>query len=221
MNYFAHGCRFVHDPYFLAGTAVPDLLNVADRGVRARSKHALLQVDHDDPRIAAVARGIVQHHSDDARFHENRAFAELCWQFTVAIRDHLPPDDGLRPSFLGHILVEILLDAVLIAETPELLEDYYRAMESVDPAVIQSAVNQIAARPTDRLAQFIPLFCAERFLPDYADDGKLMFRLNQVMRRVRLAPLPPEMAELLPAIRRDVAVRRDELLAEVLVGWAF
>ena len=25
MNYFAHGRRHVHDPYFLSGTAVPDM----------------------------------------------------------------------------------------------------------------------------------------------------------------------------------------------------
>ena len=33
MNYFAHGVRFLEDPYFLAGTAVPDWLSVVDRRV--------------------------------------------------------------------------------------------------------------------------------------------------------------------------------------------
>ena len=37
MNYFAHGHRFVDDPYFLAGTAVPDWLSVVDRKVRVRA----------------------------------------------------------------------------------------------------------------------------------------------------------------------------------------
>lgn len=198
----------------MAGTAVPDLLNVADRGVRTRSKHAVQWIEHADPQLAAVARGIVQHHSDDARFHENLAFVELSWQFTVAIRDHLPPDDGLRPSFLGHILVEILLDAVLIAASGNLLEAYYDAMNSIDPARLEAAVNLIAARPTNRLAPLLPMFCRERFLSDYSDDSKLLVRLNQVMRRVRLATLPPEIIDLLPAARRAVAARRAELLCD-------
>src|SRR5437868_4634709 len=146
MNYFAHGRRFVADPYFLAGTAVPDWLNVVDRKVRARSKHAARFVDDAEPRLAAVARGIVQHHFDDGWFHQTRAFAELSLDFTVAIRDLLPPDDGLRPSFLGHILVELLLDAELVAQAPERLAAYYQALESINPTVVAHAVNQIAMR---------------------------------------------------------------------------
>jgi hypothetical protein len=213
MNYFAHGRRFVSDPYFLAGTAVPDWLSVIDRKVRARSKNAARFVDHPDTVVSAVARGVVQHHHDDGWFHGTRAFAELSLAFTVAVRDLLPADDGLRPSFVGHILVELLLDAHLAAEAPGLLDRYYQALESLEPAQIEQAVNLFATRPTDRLAVLIPRFSAERFLYDYAEDGKLLTRLNHVMRRVKLAPLPESLLGLFPAARRQVAERRDELLS--------
>src|SRR5438045_4126379 len=137
MNYFAHGRRFIHDPYFLAGTAVPDWLSVIDRKVRARSKNAAKFADAADPRVAAVARGVMKHHPDDGWFHQTRAFAELSLHFTVAVRDLLPPDDGLRPSFVGHILVELLLDSRLAEDAPGQLDAYYRAMESVDPPVVE------------------------------------------------------------------------------------
>jgi hypothetical protein len=213
MNYFAHGREFVEDPYFLAGTAVPDWLSVVDRKVRARRHRAALSCDDGDPRVAAVARGIIQHHADDAWFHETQAFGELSWRFTAAVRDVLAPDDSLRPSFLGHILVELLLDDVLIRRDPQQLEQYYAAMESVDSAIVEQVVNRIAERTTDRLAKFIALFCRERFLWDYADDGKLMMRLNQVMSRVGLPPLPSEFRQVLPDARAQVALRADELLA--------
>ena len=58
MNYFAHGYRFVDSAYFLAGTAVPDWLSVADRKVRARSKGANQLLNDTDPRVAALAAGI-------------------------------------------------------------------------------------------------------------------------------------------------------------------
>jgi hypothetical protein len=48
---------------------------------------------------------------------------------------------------------------------------------------------------------------------DYADDGKLMMRLNQVMSRVGLPPLPSEFRQVLPDARAQVARRADELLA--------
>jgi hypothetical protein len=215
MNYFAHGREYIDNPYVLAGTAVPDWLSVVDRKVRARTQRAAPLAEDADPRVAALARGIVRHHYDDAWFHETRAFGELCWRFTAAVRDALVPDDSLRPSFLGHILVEMLLDDVLIGRDPARLTGYYRAMESVDPTVVEQAVNRISPRPTNGLTRFIPIFCRERFLWDYADDGKLMIRLNQVLSRVGLPPLPEQFREILPDARKQVADRSDDLLGNL------
>lgn len=213
MNYFAHGRPFVDDPYYLAGTAVPDWMNVADRRVRVRERYATKLVDDPDPRVASLARGIVQHHRDDAWFHETRAFTELSWATTVTVRDALPVDDGFRPSFLGHILVEILLDATLIASEPDRLDQYYAAMDELDGELVESAINRMVPHGTQRLAPLIPLFSRERFLFDYLDDAKLTFRLNQVMRRVKLTALPPSFQAVLPKVRREVTARCDELLA--------
>lgn len=213
MNYFAHGRRFLDDPYFLAGTALPDWLNIVDRRARVRSKQARLFVDDGDPVTAAIARGVVQHHADDAWFHETPSFVALSWELTVLIRDGLPPDAGFRPSFLGHILVEILLDWELTTEDPRQLDRYYQALASLDGALVQAAVDRLGTRPVERLAELIPLFVRERFLFDYGTDDKLLFRLNQVMRRVKLAPLPDEFCALLPAARRRVREERSRLLA--------
>ena len=212
MNYFAHGRRFTDEPYFLAGTAVPDWLNVVARRVKVRSKHARWFVDDADPRVAALARGIQQHHADDGWFHGTRAFAELSWDFTARIRDRLPADDGLRPSFLGHILVEILLDACLIERSPGELEPYYKAMAAIDSRWLEVAVGRMATGNPELLGDFIPLFIRERFLWDYLDDGKLCYRLNQVMRRVGLPLLPQTIGDLIPEMRRVVAQRQHELL---------
>ncbi|MEX2141248.1 MAG: hypothetical protein WD894_18430 [Pirellulales bacterium] len=212
MNYLAHGWRFTHDPYFLAGTAVPDWLCVADRGVRVRSKRAAEWTDGCDAETAAVARGICRHHADDRWFHQTRAFAELSLGFSRRTHDALPADEGFRPWFLGHILVELLLDAALIEQRPERLTAYYAALAEVDGAVVEAAVNRIALQPAQRLSNFISLFCRARFLYDYTDDGKLLVRLNQVMQRVRLPALPASFVELLPAMRDEVRNRQIELL---------
>jgi hypothetical protein len=214
MNYFAHGRRFIDNPYLLAGTATPDWLCVADRNVRVRAVRANEWVDDSDPQVAAMARGIMQHHHDDGWFHNSDAFNVLSWKLTVACREALPAEDGYRPSFLGHILVEILLDWALTRDEPELLERYYAAMQTVDPAAIERIVGRIAPQPPKRLAWFIERFCQERFLCDYADDAKLIFRLNQVMRRVQLSPLPDSFASVLTLGRELVAARSEELLQE-------
>jgi hypothetical protein len=212
LNYFAHGRAFLHDPYFLAGTAVPDWLSVVDRRMRVRSKAAVPFASHEDKRWASVAAGIVQHLDDDRWFHATRAFAELSLQFTRLARERLSDDEGFRPSFLGHILVELLLDATLIATDVSRLDEYYRALEGMDADVVGNAVNAMATRTSQLLPVFIKRFCAERFLYDYLEDAKLVWRLNHVMRRVNLPQLPESFANVLPGARRQVDARQVELL---------
>jgi hypothetical protein len=212
MNYFAHGRRFTHDPYLLAGTAAPDWLSVIDRQCRAREKLAAPLVDDADPIVASVARGVVQHHRDDAWFHQTAIFNELCLRLTILIRDALPPDQSLRPSFLGHILVELLLDSELIARHPQQIADYYAALDALDPATFASALERMTTKPATGLPLVIPRFSAERFLYDYADDARLLMRLNAVMRRVTLAELPGEFTSVLATARQWVAPHVDALL---------
>ena len=213
MNYFAHARHHIDDAYFVAGTAVPDWLSVVNRRVRARSKLAAPHAEDEDLRVASIAKGIMQHHHDDDWFHQTRAFAELNLYFTKEIRERLPNDDGFRPSFLGHILVELLLDATLIEDHPTVLDQYYAIMDSLDPYFVNRTVNRMATQQTGMLAFFIPRFSAERFLYDYVEDGKLLFRLNNVMRRVRLPALPEHLTAFFPEARRLVRQRAAELLA--------
>jgi hypothetical protein len=212
MNYFAHARHFLDDPYFVAGTAVPDWLSVSDRQVRLRSRCVAPAIDDADPRVAAIARGVLQHLRDDKQFHGTRAFAETSLALTVLVRDALEAETGFRPSFLGHLLVEVLLDATLIAGSPERLEVYYQSLATVDAGLVQAVVNRLAPRPAERLAVMASRFLQERILSDYAEDGKLMVRLNQVMRRVHCQELPADFPGVLGRARRLVADRREELL---------
>jgi len=212
MNYLAHGWRFADDPYFLAGTAAPDWLSVIDRKIRLRSRTASEHTSHPDSIVAAVACGIVQHHVDDAWFHSTPAFNGLSLQFAVEIRDRLPGDEGFRPSFLGHILVELLLDRALAEDDPRRLEAYYRALSALHTTSTEQAISQLATRPVNRIAALIPRFISERFLYDYLDDSRLLIRLNHVMHRVGLPQLPTSFVELIPSLRARVRTRMPELL---------
>ncbi len=216
MNYFSHGHRFVDDPYFLAGTAIPDWLSVVDRKVRARRVLAEPFTEDCDPVVSSVARGIVQHHIDDDWFHRSRDFSELSLSFTVALRDLLAPDDSLRPSFLGHILVELLLDDCLISKYPQRITTYYAVLDRLDASLIQRIVNRMATQQTYHLQAMIGIFCREQFLYDYADDKRLLIRLNQVMKRARLPELPNALLTWLPSARESVAARADALLTNTV-----
>jgi len=208
---------FLDNPYFVAGTSVPDWLMVADRGARMRVKNVEPWARSRDPVAAAVAGGVLQHLRDDGRFHETRAFVELNLELTAAVREALGDDRGLVPNVLGHLLVELLLDAALAAEAPERLEAYYRALGQVDFLELEAVVNKIGTRPTVLLAPFAQFFLEARILSDYAEDGKLMVRVNQVLRRLGREPVDDSLAAIFPRARQLVAQRRHELLEGIPV----
>jgi hypothetical protein len=212
MNYFAHGIRFLDRPYFLAGTALPDWLSVADRRVRLRARDVQPHSDDSGAPAADIAAGVLQHLADDAWFHKTAAFAVASAELTVLMRDALPPDDGHRPAFLGHILTEILLDAVLIDDHRGELDGYYAALAQVDARIVEQAVNRMSRISTDQIAPLVPLFVAERFLADYGETNRLLYRLNQIMRRVKLNPLPGDLAPILNKARTIVEKHAGTLL---------
>jgi len=217
MNYFAHGMRFVDRPYFLAGTALPDWLSVVDRRMRLRARSVEPFADGSGSPQAELAAGVLQHLDDDAWFHRTAAFAVASAELTIVFRDALPSDDGHRPAFLGHILTEMLLDSVLIDRAPATLDAYYTAFDRLDATLVAQSVNRMAPRPTDCLSDFIPLFVRERFLADYRDPNRLLFRLNQIMRRVKLNPLPAGFEATLELARAIVSSHA----AALLPGWQF
>jgi hypothetical protein len=212
VNYFAHGLRFLSRPHFLAGTAVPDWLSVADRGVRVRPKLVEPLLGGIAGPETDVAGGILQHFHDDQWFHATRGFAEVSAWLTRLFRETLGHDEELRAGFLGHIVTEMLLDAVLIERDPRALDEYYDALDRVDPDCVQGIVNRAAKNSTERLAPLIVLFARERFLYDYRSPARLLYRLNQVMRRVKLQLLPEAVIGVLESGREVIARRVDDLL---------
>jgi len=217
MNYFAHALPFLDEPHFTVGSGVPDWLMVVDRRIRVRTKHAEPFLDDSNPRVRSLAGGILQHIRDDDRFHRSRAFAEISLRLTVLARDALSGETNFRPSFLGHLLLELLVDASLIAQWPGRLDRYYDVLESVDAGWVADMVGRMASRPATKLGPLISAFHRERVLSDYLEDGKLMARMNQVMRRVRLDPLPDALGCILPEARTLVSDRIDDLLEGIPV----
>jgi len=212
VNYLAHAYRHLSDPYFAAGTALPDWMSVVDRKNRARRQYAEPVTTHGDPRIAAFARGCLQHHADDLWFHQNERFVVLSTQFAVELRELLELGLGHQAGFVGHISVEMLLDAVLAERQPELIDNYYAVLAALDVDVVQAAANAICRQPVMRLAELLPKFIDIRFLADYREDELLLKNLNRVMKRIDLPLLPENVAQWLASARLRVRQSADQLL---------
>lgn len=214
MNYFAHGFRFPDRPWYLAGTAVPDWLGVADRKVRLRPAAVEEFARQAKGPRAEIAAGVLRHLEDDKWFHGTTAFRETTGELTRLFREVLEPGERIRPGFLGHIATELLLDGLLIEEDPDRLDAYYAALTGIDAELVEETVSAIAGESADRLAWFIDRFRDSEFLRDYGDPARLRYRLNQVLGRVRLDPLPEAAEGALASGRAVVRRRMGELLPD-------
>jgi hypothetical protein len=212
MNFLCHAMPYLDDPLLAVSTGVPDWLSVVDRSIRARGKLARGFLDSDDRELQLVACGVIRHIEDDQWFHGTQAFVETNLQLAVELRDLLPDDAGFRPTFVGHILIEMLLDAFWIRDDPAIGERYYQSIRAISATTIERCVNAITGKPTDQLAKVIERFTEIQFLYDYLDHDKLLFRLNQVMKRVGLTLLPVEVRDWLPDAEKLVESRRQRLL---------
>lgn len=212
MNYFAHAIQFLDRPVFAIATGLPDMLSVIDRSMRLREKNVLPFVNNDDDFRAAVAAGVLQHLADDRWFHGTQAFVETSSELTRMFRNVFTNDDSPRCAFLGHIVTELQLDGALHEAHPGLLNRYYDLLAEVDHARMAADVNAMATKASDRLERLLGGFLKEQFLRDYNDAGRLRIRLNQVMLRVGLEPLPESIEVPLQASWELVRSRVDDLL---------
>jgi hypothetical protein len=214
MNYLSHARHHLEgDPWVLAGTAVPDWLGAVDRRARVDLERAKAMATHDDY-AGRIARGVVEHFEDDAWFHITETFDEVTTTLTRNIRAAYPEQRRLRASFLGHVLMEMLLDAWLDEERPGSMDAYYEALGRIDDELVADTVGRLLPRAPPKLAPLIGLFRRARFLHGYREDEALVRRLNGLMGRVRLPRLPDGFVSLLPEARALVREQGEALLAK-------
>ncbi len=214
MNCFTHALPFLDNPSYAVGTCIPDWLAGSDRKCRAREKKAVLFVDHDDPVVANIAKGVVQHHRDDYWFHTGIQFQQTNIDFAVQIREHFDNEKGMRTGFVGHILIEMYLDAWLDKKYPGKLSEFYQTIATVDSAKVQSTINLFATRPTNRLAPAMLHFIDERYIFDYQDNARTLYRVNRVLGKIGLEPIDDRILPWMDTARQRVYAEVDELLTK-------
>lgn len=216
MNCFTHALPHLDDAYMAVGCCLPDWLSACDRKCRLREKHAIQYIDHSDPVVSTIAKGVVQHHQDDDWFHKGPLFNKLILDFAVELRELFGNERTMRPSLVGHIVVELFIDSYLNSQFPGRLEYFYDQVKTVDGNRIQVAINLFATKPTDKLVDEIERFIRVRYLFDYDTDKGVVFRINKVFKRIKLDPLPDEILNWMPSAR----ARTYNGIANLLPGYS-
>lgn len=170
----------------------------------------------DDPDGHSLAHGIAHHMQADAAFHRHPSFLERVNVTADRIEPYLAqPKWG---ALVAHVLVEMLLDRWLIEGDGALVDRYYGRFEAGTRArAAELASAEDAMR--NELATMLERFVELRFLADYLDFERLVWRLSRALRRADHAIVADERLDGLAVearrLYRDLVPGSGELLGDV------
>ena len=117
----------------------------------------------------------------------------------------LPAIEGspVKPFFLGHIAVELILDSLLIITQKVKVDDFYNHLHNCDNEVIMEFFNAAGLKDLTFFFKYFEKFKAERYLKTYVDVPQITYALRRICMRIWQQPFTSEHEEDMTAILAD------------------
>lgn len=217
MNLIGHfACAAAQSTAGQLGAVMPDLVTIYDRSLRApRLLKRLEEMVSQEPTAPAVAAGVSFHLMVDSRFHRDKLFTDGYRGIRDALRQ-ASDTPGLRRMLPAHVLHELFLDHLLLADDPAMAARFYTLVDENQELIVDSA-GLTGTQAARGLREFLQRVAHDRFVDDYGDLEGLYYRMNRILARYRQRPLETaEMAavtDFLEAARPAFAERQRHFVA--------
>ncbi|HCN84261.1 MAG TPA: hypothetical protein DIT07_11680 [Sphingobacteriaceae bacterium] len=203
MNFLSHFYFDKHsdDPELILGTVLPDLIKNANKSWLLHPEKRKGLFIHDK-KLLSILQGWNRHILVDKFFHASDFFSS----HTKIIRSAIAPlleDSPVRPSFLSHIALELMLDSLLITEGMVSAGTFYRQLKNADRDTLTQflALNEII--DPGAFFQFYDKFIASAYLNSYSDPHNIIYALNRICMRVWDDPLNSDQQSALTEVLVD------------------
>lgn len=192
MNFLSHFYfdRHSASPELVLGCVMPDLVKTANKLwiIHPEKKPHLFQ---ESEQMQSLLEGWKRHLEVDRYFHNCDFFME----HTRAIRDLVAPilkNSEIRPSFLAHISLELMLDSLLLNLEEIDAFEFYEKLAQADRTEVKHFLELNLISDTQRFFRFFDQFLAENYLHSYSETENLIYSLNKVCQRLWPLPLTVE-----------------------------
>lgn len=214
MNYLSHhyiARRIRPEPdasaLFFAGNLLPDLLSIAGDG-RLRTA---------GESRGPLSDGVRLHLATDKRFHSLPAFIAAQAEATRMLIHATWEAPLRRRFFVAHVITELALDSVVLAQQPDLPEELYTALSESLKMQLITQTETLAARVVPNLPDTIERFVESRFLYRYATPPGLATSMIRIGRRAGIPNFEPvadalTLSQIFADFSTWVASRREDLL---------
>jgi hypothetical protein len=189
MNFLSHFYfdRETTDCYLVLGTVMPDLLKNADKNEIIHPE----KLTHADSSINSMIIGWKKHLEVDRYFHSSQFFLTHSHELKKLL---LPAIQGspVKPFFLGHIALELILDNLLLTTGKITAEGFYDHLEGCEGTVVNEFLTFSGVKNTAIFFKFYNEFKKSQYLYSYADTKEIAYALKRICMRVWDNPFTPE-----------------------------
>lgn len=184
MNFLSHFYfdRNAADADHVLGCVMPDLIR------NARKEWIIHPEKHPDdfqspPELNSIYTGWLKHLSIDRIFHSSEFFT----MHTRQIKDLVAPvlaNSPVRPSFLAHIALELMLDSLLITAGIINPDSFYDQLRMASRKTIKQFLTLNHITGQSHFFRFFDNFLQVSYLHSYRETINIMYALNRVCMRV-------------------------------------
>ena len=210
MNFLSH-YYFDRDEtncYHILGTVLPDLLKNADKTIVLHPE----KLNHTNPDINSIITGWNKHLDVDRYFHSSDFFLHHSHQLKLLLA---PVIEGspVKPFFLGHIGLELILDNLLLTTQKLSVQNFYDQLEACNNEVIAEFLAFAELKDDTRFFKFFAGFKSSAYLHTYAETLQVAYALKRICMRVWANPFAPTQEA---AISEVVLAYRQLLLTDFM-----
>lgn len=184
MNFLSHFYfdRNTPNENIVVGAILPDLLKNANKNWNAHpQKYPELFEEKETTRKLLI--GWKKHLEVDLIFHSSHFFNEKTnelKQLLIPILQQSP----VRPSFLAHIGIELLLDHLLIEHQKIAINSFYENLDRVNPNDLKDFLDKCEIANTDLFFKFFNNFKSSRYLLSYQKLENISYALQRICMRL-------------------------------------
>ncbi|GGE43984.1 acyl carrier protein phosphodiesterase [Pedobacter psychrotolerans] len=219
MNFLSHYYfeRLTQDANIVMGTVLPDLIKNASKesNLYPQKNEFLFKGNPDEENLL---KGWKRHLAVDLYFHSSDFFLEK----TALLKELIKPivtDTPIRPSFLAHISLELLLDHLLIEHNLIQVNHFYDKLIAVNPSSLTDFLEHCGLKNQIIFTKFLESFISSKYLLSYQKLENISYALNRICMRLwpetlnefQLQELTFQLGIFKPILANDFMVIFDEI----------
>ncbi|WP_343523763.1 hypothetical protein [Pedobacter sp.] len=184
MNFLSHYYfdRTTNDANVVMGTVLPDLIKnaVKEANLYPQKNEFLFKGNPDEENLLM---GWKRHLAVDLFFHSSDFFLEKTTELKQLIKP-IVENTAVRPSFLAHIGLELLLDHLLVEHNLIRVNHFYDKLNAVKKESLSDFLEHCNLNKPEVFFNFLEKFISSKYLLSYQKLENISYALNRICMRL-------------------------------------